>query len=188
MKPYLISLFIDNELDLDEKIEFVEAVHADAAVKAETVQLLVQEKQLAADPVQTIPPVVPSGTAGRGHVKWLRTLAYGLGSAAVIALLWLALIPGGNQSMSQPVKWHRFVLYRPDVGRAEIAGSFTDWQPRQMMRLGDSGYWEAEMQLPEGEHRFVYILEGRRHITDPTVSTRERDDFGGENSILRVVL
>ena len=80
------------------------------------------------------------------------------------------------------------MLYRPDVQQAEIAGSFTGWQPRPLRRLGASGYWEIVLDLPEGEHRFAYILEGSRRIADPTVPIREKDDFGGENSILAVSL
>ena len=46
MKDSLISLYIDNELDLDEKIEFVEAVHHDVSLKDEAIDLLTQEKLL----------------------------------------------------------------------------------------------------------------------------------------------
>ena len=35
MKDYMISMFIDDELDFDEKIELVESVYGDAAVKNE---------------------------------------------------------------------------------------------------------------------------------------------------------
>jgi len=42
------------------------------------------------------------------------------------------------------------------------------------------------LELPEGEYRFSYIVEGGRRLTDPTIAVREIDDFGGENSILRV--
>jgi hypothetical protein len=57
-----------------------------------------------------------------------------------------------------------------------------------MKRVGTSGYWEVTLDLPEGEHRFSYILEGNRRLADPTILTREHDDFGGENSILEVKL
>ena len=44
MKDYLISSYIDDELDLDEKIEFVETVSEKVSFKDETVDLLLQEK------------------------------------------------------------------------------------------------------------------------------------------------
>ncbi len=52
-----------------------------------------------------------------------------------------------------------------------------------MNKIGTSGYWEITLNLIEGEHRFTYILEGREPFADPTILTRESDDFGGENSI-----
>ena len=51
MNDYLISLFIDNEMDLDEKIEFVETVHSNHAFTPEAVDLLEQEKLLREGPV-----------------------------------------------------------------------------------------------------------------------------------------
>ncbi len=44
MKDFLISSHIDDELDLDEKIEFVETVHEQPAFRDEAVDLLHQEK------------------------------------------------------------------------------------------------------------------------------------------------
>ena len=46
MKNYLISLFIDNELNLDEKIDFVENTHGDQVFKDDAIGLLRQEKLL----------------------------------------------------------------------------------------------------------------------------------------------
>jgi hypothetical protein len=40
MTEHFISMFIDDELDLDEKIEFVETLHSDASYKTEAVTLL----------------------------------------------------------------------------------------------------------------------------------------------------
>jgi 1,4-alpha-glucan branching enzyme len=87
-----------------------------------------------------------------------------------------------------PLRTHRFVLYQPDVDRVEITGSFLDWSAVPMKRSGTSGYWEAILDVPSGEHRLCYIIEGHERIPDPTISIREKDDFGGENSILIVNL
>ena len=43
MKGNLISLFIDDELTIDGKVEFVETVHVDRSYKEEAVGLLRQE-------------------------------------------------------------------------------------------------------------------------------------------------
>jgi 1,4-alpha-glucan branching enzyme len=83
---------------------------------------------------------------------------------------------------------YRFVIYNADASQVEITGSFTEWRKLPMNRMGSSGYWEATIDLPQGEHRFTYILNGNRRFADPTILTREHDDFGGENSILSVGL
>ena len=48
---YLISKFIDNELDLDDKIEFVGRVHEDNIFKDESTALLEMEKIIRTDVV-----------------------------------------------------------------------------------------------------------------------------------------
>ena len=187
MRETLISGFIDDELGLDEKIDFVETVHADPVYMGETIALLNQEKTLRMDPVETVPPVVHPAGARRGYLKWLRPLTLGLASAAALLILWVTMAPQNpvTDTLSKP---HRFLLYRPGIQRAEISGSFTDWRPVGMQRIGTSGYWELRLELAGGEHRFAYILDGSERITDPTVLVREKDDFGGENSILSVSL
>lgn len=186
MKEHLISMFIDNELDLDEKIEFVETVHTDVAYKVETVDMISQEKQLRQNPVDLIPPLVPKSTVWKWRFQWLRPAAIGLSCGLAIALIWMVYSPNNQHTLDQTAKSHRFIIYRPDVTSAEISGSFTGWQPRTMNRIGDTGYWESELEIPTGEHRFVYILDGLRRIADPTIPIREKDDFGGENSILSI--
>ena len=105
--------------------------------------------------------------------------ASGLAAAAIILLL---LLP----TREIPVISHRFVIYKPNASQVEITGSFTGWNNLAMKKLGNSGYWEIKLDLPQGEHRFSYILEDGQRIPDPTILIREKDDFGGENSILEL--
>jgi 1,4-alpha-glucan branching enzyme len=72
------------------------------------------------------------------------------------------------------------------VDKVEISGSFIDWKVLPLSKVGSSGYWQIELKVPEGEHRYTYIIGDGLRIADPTILTREQDDFGGENSILFV--
>jgi 1,4-alpha-glucan branching enzyme len=81
---------------------------------------------------------------------------------------------------------YRFVIYVPDANQVDITGSFTGWKSLPMKKMGTTGYWEITLDLQEGEHRYSYILESGLQIPDPSVLARERDDFGGENSVLDV--
>jgi 1,4-alpha-glucan branching enzyme len=60
------------------------------------------------------------------------------------------------------------VLFEPVAERVELTGSFTGWQRVAMQRIGDSGYWQLNLPVPAGEHRFAYILNGERRMADPT--------------------
>ena len=181
MEDYFISMFIDDELDLDEKIVFVEAVHSDKAFKDETIDFLQQEKVIGSEVVDQVPSVdVPVRQKFRFPI-WRPIGIFAAGLAAAMLMLFLTSISQERLSTS-----HRFVIYQPEVNQVEITGSFIGWKTLPMKRVGTSGYWVITLDLPEGEHRFSYILEGNRRLTDPTILSREHDDFGGENSILEV--
>ena len=184
MHDYLISMFIDDEFDLDDKIEFVETVHEDRNFKEETVGFLRQEKVIRSDVVDRLPHINVKLKEGSGFSIWrpLGIFASGLATALIIFYIFA-------QPSEAPLSMtRRFVIYQPGVERVEIAGSFTDWRTLPMNRAGSSDYWEITLDVPVGEHRFSYILEGDKRLADPTILSRERDDFGGENSIIEVNL
>ena len=89
---YLGSMYIDNELDLEEKVEFVEKIRSEEEFFQETVALLLQEKLL-----RTIPEKVLIQVESRirpDRTKWLekffRPLAY-VGTGFALAMLFLFL-------------------------------------------------------------------------------------------------
>lgn len=181
---HLISMFIDDELDIDDKIAFIESVERDRSYKQETIELLHQEKELRSDVVDYIPTVdvKPVIDWKKNVISFLRPVSvFASGLAAALIIIWL--FTPSQQSYPIP---NRFVIYRPDIKRAEITGSFIDWKKLPMQQIGNSGYWEITLTLPEGEHRFTYILDSTKRFADPTIPAREMDDFGGQNSILQV--
>ena len=189
MKEYLISLFIDNELDMDEKITFVETVHDNRPFTDEAISLLRQEKRLRAElavpvMVPAMPPL-PAIAAPRSNFFgfWFRPLA---GFAAAMLLVGLFSLLQPKPVLSPQEEQHRFVVYLPESNQARIVGTFTGWKPISMERVGTSGYWTLTLPVPKGEHRYSYLVEDGRQIADPTVVAREQDDFGGENSVIEV--
>lgn len=193
MKDYLISLFIDNELNLDEKIDFVETTHGDQAFKDEAISLLEQEKLLHAEMVHRVPQVEAVEEKGpwRGFMfPWLRPAALfatglALGAALLLVRPSFDTVPGVS-TVSNLETPYRFIIYRPDASQAELVGTFTGWQPVPMKKIGASGYWSLTLNLGEGEYQYSYLVEGGQQIADPTVQERVKDDFGGENSIITI--
>jgi hypothetical protein len=183
MQDYLISMFIDDELDLDNKIEFVETVHEDRKFKDEAVGFLRQEKVIRSEVVDELPSVKVQLKEKIGFPLWRPMAIFASGLATALILFFFAQPPKETLSAA-----YRFVIYQPGVEQVEITGSFTDWGTLPLNRAGTSDYWEITIDVPVGEHRFSYILEGDQRLADPTIPTREKDDFGGENSILEVNL
>ncbi|ADW17366.1 hypothetical 5-AMP-activated protein kinase, beta-1 subunit (AMPK beta-1 chain) (AMPKb) [Desulfobulbus propionicus DSM 2032] len=189
MNDYLISLYIDNALDLDEKITFVETVHADRAFTEEAIALLRQEQRLRV--VLPAPPLpVPTcakttEAEPRGWLSWLKPLA-GVAAAGLLVALFALLRPEHPEHPIKVTEPHRFVVYFPDTTQARIVGTFTDWRPVVMEPVGTSGYWTLTLRVPPGEHRYSYLVGDGRKIADPTVVLREQDDFGGENSVIEI--
>ena len=183
MKDHLISLFIDDELGLDEKIDFVETLHGDGAFKNAAVDLLHQEKLLRSEVVDRVPSLaLPEPRKPLWH-RFFKPLA---AAAAGLAIVVAVLLQTDRPPQGPPARPHRFVVYLPEAKRVEITGSFTGWKKLPLRPAAGGEYWEITLELPAGEHRFSYVLEGNRRMTDPTIAVREADDFGGENSILAV--
>jgi hypothetical protein len=180
---YLISMFIDNELGLDEKIDFIKSVHEEKEVYKESIELLEQEKLLTSEILTNAPAFAFKEKKNRFAFWNLKPLMYASVGAmgVIIALL---MVPVQKNAVSYTP--HRFVIYQPEVSKVEISGSFIDWKVLPLSRIGSSGYWQIELNIPEGEHRYTYIVGGDERVADPTILTREKDDFGGENSILLV--
>jgi hypothetical protein len=190
-------MFIDNELGLREKIDFLKKIREDDAFYEESVALLDQEQMLRFDMDMAAPafetaPALETAPAPQPEKKrkWfqlpdlptIRPFAF-FSSAGAMAMVIVLLVLSLHTSPTDAVS-HRFVIYRPDVNTVDISGSFTDWEVLPMKRVGSTGYWEIELNVPKGEHRYSFILEKEQRIADPTVFAREQDDFGGENSVL----
>ena len=187
MNDYLISLFIDNEMDLDEKIEFVETVHSNNAFARDAVDFLEQEKLLRKCPVS---PRVMSDFKTKDRFSWpnlIRTWWQpAAGFATAMILVALISLPTPERSALNQQEDHRFVLYLPQAGQPNLVGTFTDWKPVPMHKVGSTGYWTLTLQVPEGEHRYSYLVGNGRQIADPTIVTKEQDDFGGENTVILI--
>jgi hypothetical protein len=178
MNDYLGSMFIDDELRLDEKLAFVERLHADEHFRRETSALLRQELRLRSAVVTHVPSreLLP-----RKHTMKPLFRRWSLAAAAAVAVIVGVLFMASPGKTTVP---YRFIVHRPDVQAAEIAGTFTDWKRIPMQKIGESGYWQIVLEIPRTEHRFTYILNDKEHFADPTILTTERDDFGGSNSVL----
>lgn len=187
MNDFLISLFIDDEMDLDEKVEFVESVHTSSEFTFEALELLNQEKLLRQSPAHAF---ALSNIKVKPPFSWSlffsRLWQPATGFVTALGLIALTSFIMPEQQVPILEKEYRFVLYQPQASQPNLIGTFTEWNAVPMQKIGTSGYWALTLKVSEGEHRYSYIVENGEQMADPTVVTRERDDFGGENSVIMI--
>jgi len=89
---------------------------------------------------------------------------------------------------NQPVPM-RFFFFKPSAQSVYIAGSFNDWQIKEQFRLdrlGGEGVWTIMLMLKPGEYEYMFLVDGKDWVTDPTATDFRADGFGHKNSILEV--
>ncbi len=68
-----------------------------------------------------------------------------------------------------------------------LAGDFNHWssESHPMERTSD-GRWRIDLELPSGEYRYKFCLDGHRWTPDPENEDGEDDGFESHNSLLRL--
>ena len=124
--------------------------------------------------------------------------AYGLALAALAAVLVLApwrtgsgtpdaaYVMAGEAAVDRATVLVHFRLEAPDAGQVELAGDFTDWQPRYTLNQVEDGVWSVVVPVSPGVHQYGFLVDGRRWQVDPFAPQVE-DGFGGANSRLDVL-
>ncbi|MFW5778386.1 MAG: glycogen-binding domain-containing protein [Bacteroidota bacterium] len=81
---------------------------------------------------------------------------------------------------------HVFTLKNfEDQKRAFVAGSFNNWQSRELRMNKTQNGWKLPMFLKEGTYTYKYIIDGQ-WITDPENPVKRNDGQGNVNSVIAV--
>jgi hypothetical protein len=78
----------------------------------------------------------------------------------------------------------RVAIRASDARRVELAGDFNKWQPIAATRA-DNGVWYADLDLPPGEYRYAFRVDGKDWRVPEGVAAVD-DEFGGKSAWLRV--
>lgn len=83
-----------------------------------------------------------------------------------------------------------FQIYLPHAERVELVGDFTGWERSAIpMRRGqgdEHGWWKTDCRVPEGDHTFSYLVDGRYWMPDYAANGVHRNEFGHWTSNLSV--
>ncbi len=122
---------------------------------------------------------------------WAAVLA-----AAAALVVWLAprapapAVEPAPVPVARPVAdtvFVHFELAAPEAQSVSVAGSFNGWQVGALaMTKNATGLWSATVALPVGEHRYDFVVDGKRWVPDPTAHAEVDDGFGGMNSVIVV--
>ena len=73
------------------------------------------------------------------------------------------------------------------IDRLSLLGDFNHWNPSAQPLTQDAdGLWSGAVTLADGEYRYRYIANGVDWINDPQAEGYMPNQFGGENSVVRV--
>lgn len=80
----------------------------------------------------------------------------------------------------------RFVFAGTEAESVAVAGDFSRWDPIPLRRRDSNGrsVWTGIVAVPRGEHRYMFVLDGERWVTDPLATAVRDDGFGNRNAIL----
>lgn len=82
----------------------------------------------------------------------------------------------------------RFTVVASQARSVAVAGDFNGWSPtaHPLKPAGRDGVWSAVVVIPEGEYRFMYVIDGKRWLTPPAADDFVRDGFGNLNGVVVV--
>lgn len=82
----------------------------------------------------------------------------------------------------------RFTVLAPGAKQVVLVGSFNGWakDATPMKSVDGSSVWLVDMPLAEGEHTFMYVIDGVRWMTPPHAEDFIIDGFGQTNGVVIV--
>ncbi|MBN2163834.1 MAG: glycogen-binding domain-containing protein [Pontiellaceae bacterium] len=137
---------------------------------------------------------LPAWKPARKKSWWARQRSWivpALAGAAATVVIMLGFqqvktVDPASPTGSEMVTLH-FELFAPGADQVELLGTFNNWKSGDIMLEADeSGQWTATVQLPEGRHEYVFLVDGERWIADPRAATFRPDGFGRVNTVIQV--
>lgn len=106
------------------------------------------------------------------------------GAAATLLILFSTGRFQPLETQSQ-VGFH-FELHAPGADTVELLGTFNHWKMGDIVLDGPdaSGHWTATVELPEGRHEYIFLVDGERWVADPRGTTHRPDGFGQVNTVI----
>jgi len=80
-----------------------------------------------------------------------------------------------------------FTFSAPNASSVTVVGTFNGWDTRATpLRRSANGEWNVDLPLGAGRYNYMFVVDGRRWMLDPSAARDAADDFGTENSVVMV--
>lgn len=87
---------------------------------------------------------------------------------------------------NQAIPTH-FLFYSPAAESVHLVGSFNHWQVEEPSRLVNlDGVWCLTIPLKPGQYEYMFLVDGKKWVTDPLSMYFYSDGFGHKNSVVEV--
>jgi hypothetical protein len=82
----------------------------------------------------------------------------------------------------------RFVFQDEDARQVALVGDFNGWDPsaQALSPTGTDGTWTATVELTEGAHEYLFVVDGERFVSDPLADRYRDDGFGNKNALIEL--
>ena len=208
-----LQRYLDGELPLDalapderaEAAQWRELLADAAELRAQSAPPWVATRIMAALPER------PRSSRLASLLAWLtapqpirvRPLSLGLAGVAAALLLFFARTPPApvpvavnspaatvhNVSAGQSsIIYVQFVLADRTARSVSVAGDFNAWDVASTLLTdtdGD-GVWTGLVALRPGQHKYMFVVDGKRWVTDPEAERYIDDGFGMRNAVVTV--
>jgi hypothetical protein len=116
-----------------------------------------------------------------------RWLAPALAGAAATMLVLFATGRFQPVETTAQVGFH-FELHAPGADKVELLGTFNNWKMGDIVLNGPdaSGHWTATVEIPEGRHEYIFLVDGEQWVADPKGTTHRPDGYGRVNTVIRI--
>jgi hypothetical protein len=80
----------------------------------------------------------------------------------------------------------RFVFMDDQASSVAVAGDFNNWEPELLTREVVNGrqVWTGLVSMSRGEHRYMFVKDGKQWVTDPLAPMYREDGFGNKNAVI----
>jgi hypothetical protein len=89
-----------------------------------------------------------------------------------------------------PVIYVQFAFADTSAKSVTIAGDFNDWDAEEtpLLDTDGDGVWTGLIALRPGMHKYMFVVNGERWVTDPEAESYVDDGFGMRNAVIAITL